>query len=161
MEWVPRDPAYGEKLATPDISIADLIGEVDPIKVAEAATCRTSSTIHYGLLPRTNRGIFAINELPGFAERIQVGLSNIWRSATSRSAAQGAPTADLLWSPQPTPEDYTNHRGRIITPLKDRFGSQIRTHYPLKLAHGDRHRGAGGGRYRTLTGSSIQVAPTT
>ena len=131
--WVGRDRRYGEKLATPDISIADLIGEVDPIKVAEGRYLADELTIHYGLLPRTNRGIFAINELPDLAERIQVGLLNIMeeRDVQIRGYKVRLPL-DLYVVASANPEDYTN-RGRIITPLKDRFGSQIRTHYPRRL----------------------------
>ncbi|HLC42989.1 MAG TPA: magnesium chelatase [Methylomirabilota bacterium] len=131
--WVQRDRRYGEKLATPDITIADLIGEVDPIKVAEGRYLSDELTIHYGLLPRTNRGIFAINELPDLAERIQVGLLNIMeeRDVQIRGYKVRLPL-DLYVVASANPEDYTN-RGRIITPLKDRFGSQIRTHYPRRL----------------------------
>src|SRR5213592_4148402 len=131
--WVHRDERYGEKLATPDISIADLIGEVDPIKVAEGRYLADELTIHYGLLPRTNRGIFAINELPDLAERIQVGLLNIMeeRDVQIRGYKVRLPL-DLYVVASANPEDYTN-RGRIITPLKDRFGSQVRTHYPKRL----------------------------
>jgi magnesium chelatase subunit I len=131
--WIPRDRRYGEKLATPDITIADLIGEVDPIKVAEGRYLADELTIHYGLLPRTNRGIFVINELPDLAERIQVGLLNIMeeRDVQIRGYKVRLPL-DLFVVANANPEDYTN-RGRIITPLKDRFGSQIRTHYPKRL----------------------------
>jgi magnesium chelatase subunit I len=131
--WVPRDRRYGEKLATPDITIADLIGEVDPIKVAEGRYLSDELTIHYGLLPRTNRGIFALNELPDLAERIQVGLLNIMeeRDVQIRGYKVRLPL-DLYVVASANPEDYTN-RGRIITPLKDRFGSQIRTHYPRRV----------------------------
>jgi len=131
--WIPRDRRYGEKLATPDITIADLIGEVDPIKVAEGRYLSDELTIHYGLLPRTHRGIFAINELPDLAERIQVGLLNIMeeRDVQIRGYKVRLPL-DLYVVASANPEDYTN-RGRIITPLKDRFGSQVRTHYPKKL----------------------------
>ena len=133
IEWVPRDRRYGEKLATPDITIADLIGEVDPIKVAEGRYLADELTIHYGLLPRTHRGIFALNELPDLAERIQVGLLNIMeeRDVQIRGYKVRLPL-DLYVVASANPEDYTN-RGRIITPLKDRFGSQIRTHYPRRL----------------------------
>jgi len=133
--WIPRDRRYGEKLATPDITIADLIGEVDPIKVAEGRYLSDELTIHYGLLPRTHRGIFAINELPDLAERIQVGLLNIMeeRDVQIRGYKVRLPL-DLYVVASANPEDYTN-RGRIITPLKDRFGSQIRTHYPAKIQH--------------------------
>src|SRR5499426_3575488 len=133
--WIPRDRRYGEKLATPDITIADLIGEVDPIKVAEGRYLGDELTIHYGLLPRTHRGIFAINELPDLAERIQVGLLNIMeeRDVQIRGYKVRLPL-DLFVVASANPEDYTN-RGRIITPLKDRFGAQIRTHYPQTIEH--------------------------
>jgi magnesium chelatase subunit I len=133
LEWVHRDRRFGEKLATPDTSIADLIGEVDPIKVAEGRYLSDELTIHYGLVPRTNRGIFAINELPDLAERIQVGLLNVLeeRDVQIRGYKIRLPL-DLMLFASANPEDYTN-RGRIITPLKDRFGSQIRTHYPLDV----------------------------
>jgi len=129
--WVHRDDRYGEKLATPDTSIADLIGEVDPIKVAEGRYLSDELTLHYGLVPRTNRGIFAINELPDLAERIQVGLLNVLeeRDVQIRGYKVRLPL-DVMLVASANPDDYTN-RGRIITPLKDRFGSQIRTHYPL------------------------------
>ena len=131
--WVHRDTRFGETLATPDTSIADLIGEVDPIKVAEGRYLSDELTIHYGLVPRTNRGIFAINELPDLAERIQVGLLNVLeeRDVQVRGYKLRLPL-DLVLVASANPEDYTN-RGRIITPLKDRFGSQIRTHYPLDV----------------------------
>ena len=131
--WIPRDRRYGEKLATPDITIADLIGEVDPIKVAEGRYLADELTIHYGLLPRTNRGIFALNELPDLGERIQVGLLNIMeeRDVQIRGYKVRLPI-DLYVVASANPEDYTN-RGRIITPLKDRFGSQVRTHYPRRV----------------------------
>ncbi len=131
--WLHRDERYGEKLATPDISIADLIGEVDPIKVAEGRYLADELTIHYGLLPRTNRGIFGINELPDLAERIQVGLLNIMeeKDVQIRGYRVRLPL-DLFVLASANPEDYTS-RGRIITPLKDRFGSQVRTHYPLTI----------------------------
>jgi magnesium chelatase subunit I len=133
--WVPRDRRYSEKLATPDITIADLIGEVDPIKVAEGRYLSDELTIHYGLIPRTNRGIFCINELPDLGERIQVGLLNIMeeRDVQIRGYRVRLPL-DLYVVVSANPEDYTN-RGRIITPLKDRFGSQVRTHYPRSLEH--------------------------
>jgi magnesium chelatase subunit I len=131
--WVHRDRRFGEKLATPDTSIADLIGEVDPIKVAEGRYLSDELTLHYGLVPRTNRGIFAVNELPDLAERIQVGLLNVLeeRDIQVRGYQIRLPL-DLLLVASANPEDYTN-RGRLITPLKDRFGSQIRTHYPLDI----------------------------
>jgi magnesium chelatase subunit I len=133
IEWVHRSRRFGEKLATPDTSIADLIGEVDPIKVAEGRYLSDELTIHYGLVPRTHRGIFAINELPDLAERIQVGLLNVLeeRDVQIRGYKIRLPL-DLMLVASANPEDYTN-RGRIITPLKDRFGSQIRTHYPLDV----------------------------
>ena len=131
--WLPRDRRYGEKLATPDITIADLIGEVDPIRVAEGRYLSDELVIHYGLIPRSNRGIFAINELPDLAERIQVGLLNILeeRDVQVRGFTIRLPL-DLFVVASANPEDYTS-RGRIITPLKDRLGSQIRTHYPRTL----------------------------
>ena len=131
LDWLPRERRYGEKLATPDISIADLIGEVDPIKVAEGRYLADELTIHYGLVPRTNRGVFGINELPDLAERIQVGLLNIMeeKDVQIRGYRIRLPL-DLMVVASANPEDYTS-RGRIITPLKDRFGSQVRTHYPL------------------------------
>ena len=133
--WLPRDRRYGEKLATPDITIADLIGEVDPIKVAEGRYLSDELTIHYGLLPRTNRGIFAINELPDLAERIQVGLLNIMEERDVQIRGYKVRLSlDVFVVASANPEDYTN-RGRIITPLKDRFGSQIRTHYPTRIQH--------------------------
>ena len=130
IEWVGRDRRYGEKLATPDTTIADLIGEVDPIKVAEGRYLSDELTISYGLIPRTNRGVFVINELPDLAERIQVGLLNVMeeRDVQIRGYKIRLPL-DVLVVASANPEDYTN-RGRIITPLKDRYGSQIRTHYP-------------------------------
>jgi magnesium chelatase subunit I len=133
IEWVHRDARFGEKLATPDTSIADLIGEVDPIKVAEGRYLSDELTLHYGLVPRTNRGIFAINELPDLAERIQVGLLNVLeeRDVQIRGYKIRLPL-DVMLVASANPEDYTN-RGRIITPLKDRFGAQIRTHYPLDV----------------------------
>jgi magnesium chelatase subunit I len=133
IEWVGREDRFGEKLATPDTSIADLIGEVDPIRVAEGRYLSDELTLHYGLVPRTNRGIFAINELPDLAERIQVGLLNVLeeRDVQIRGYKVRLPL-DVLLVASANPEDYTN-RGRIITPLKDRFGAQIRTHYPLDL----------------------------
>ena len=128
--WVHRSTRFAEKLATPDTSIADLIGEVDPIKVAEGRYLSDELTLHYGLVPRANRGIFAVNELPDLAERIQVGLLNVLeeRDVQIRGFTVRLPL-DVVLVATANPEDYTN-RGRIITPLKDRFGAQIRTHYP-------------------------------
>ncbi len=133
--WLGRDERYGEKLATPDITIADLIGEVDPIKVAEGRYLSDELTIHYGLVPRHNRGIFSINELPDLAERIQVGLLNIMeeRDVQIRGYRIRMPL-DVFVVASANPEDYTN-RGRIITPLKDRYGAQIRTHYPRNMEY--------------------------
>ena len=133
IDWLARDRRYVEKLATPDITIADLIGEVDPIKVAEGRYLSDELTLHYGLVPRANRGIVAINELPDLAERIQVGLLNVLeeRDVQIRGFTVRLPL-DLYVVASANPEDYTS-RGRIITPLKDRLGSQIRTHYPRSL----------------------------
>jgi magnesium chelatase subunit I len=132
--WRHRSDRYGEKLATPDTSVGDLIGDVDPIKVAEGRTLGDPETVHYGLVPRTNRGIFSVNELPDLAERIQVALLNVLeeRDIQVRGYTLRLPL-DLLLVASANPEDYTN-RGRIITPLKDRFGAEVRTHYPLELA---------------------------
>jgi magnesium chelatase subunit I len=131
--WLHRSRRYGEKLATPDTSVGDLVGDVDPIRVAQGRTLGDPETIHYGLVPRTNRGIFAVNELPDLAERIQVSLLNVLeeRDIQIRGYQLRLPL-DLLLVASANPEDYTN-RGRIITPLKDRFGAEIRTHYPLDL----------------------------
>src|SRR5688572_11437616 len=133
IEWISRERRYSEKLATPDITIADLIGEVDPVKVAEGCYLADATTIHYGLIPRANRGMFTINELPDLAERIQVGLLNILeeRDVQVRGYTLRLPL-DLFVVASANPEDYTS-RGRIITPLKDRLGSQVRTHYPRSL----------------------------
>ena len=130
IEWLHREERYSEKLATPDISIADLIGEIDPIKVAEGHYLSDELVIHYGLVPRTNRGIFCINELPDLAERIQVGLFNLMeeRDVQIKGYRVRMPL-DVYVVSTANPEDYTN-RGRIVTPLKDRYGSQIYTHYP-------------------------------
>ncbi len=133
LAWLTPDLRYSEKLSTPDISIADLIGEVDPIKVAEGRYLSDELTIHYGLLPRTHRGIFALNELPDLAERVQVGLLNVMEERDVQIRGYKVRLAlDLFVVASANPEDYTN-RGRIITPLKDRFGSQIRTHYPREI----------------------------
>jgi magnesium chelatase subunit I len=128
--WVGRHDRYAEKLATPDTSVADLIGDVDPIRVAEGRYLADELTIHYGLVPRTNRGIVAVNELPDLPERIQVALFNILeeRDVQIRGYRIRLPL-DLLLAATANPEDYT-HRGRIVSPLKDRFGTQVRTHYP-------------------------------
>jgi magnesium chelatase subunit I len=131
--WKPRDERYAEKLATPDVSVGDLIGDVDPIKVAEGRVLGDPETVHFGLVPRTNRGIVAINELPDLAERIQVALLNVLeeRDIQVRGYVLRLPL-DVMLLATANPEDYTN-RGRIITPLKDRFGAEVRTHYPLDL----------------------------
>ena len=134
ISWRHRSDRYGEKLATPDTSVGDLIGDVDPIKVAEGRRLGDPETVHYGLVPRTHRGIFSINELPDLAERIQVALLNVLeeRDIQVRGYQLRLPL-DLLLVASANPEDYTN-RGRIITPLKDRFGAEVRTHYPLALS---------------------------
>ena len=133
--WLPREQRYSEKLATPDIAIADLIGDVDPIKVAEGKYLSNELTIHYGLIPRTNRGIFCINELPDLAERLQVGLFNLMEESDVQIRGYRIRLPlDVFLVASANPEDYTN-RGRIVTPLKDRFGAQARTHYPTTIEH--------------------------
>jgi magnesium chelatase subunit I len=131
--WRSREERYVEKLATPDTSVADLIGDVDPMKVAEGRALGDPETIHFGLVPRSHRGIVAINELPDLAERIQVAMLNVMeeRDIQIRGYVLRLPL-DVLVVASANPEDYTN-RGRIITPLKDRFGAEIRTHYPTRL----------------------------
>jgi len=131
--WLHRSMRYGEKLATPDTSVGDLVGDVDPTKVAEGRRLGDPETVHFGLVPRTNRGIFVVNELPDLAERIQVALLNVLeeRDVQVRGYSLRLPL-DLLLVATANPEDYTN-RGRIITPLKDRFGAEIHTHYPLSI----------------------------
>src|SRR5229473_6440240 len=135
--WLPRDSRYVEKLATPDVTVADIIGDIDPIKAAQAGlNLADELTMHYGLLPRANRGIFAINELPDLAGKIQVGLFNILQEGDVQ--IKGYPVRlplDLMLVFTANPEDYTA-RGKIITPLKDRIGSEIRTHYPAVLDQG-------------------------
>jgi len=133
ISWRHRDERYAEKLATPDTSVADLIGDVDPMKVAEGRSLGDPETIHFGLIPRSHRGIVAINELPDLAERIQVAMLNVMeeRDIQIRGYVLRLPL-DTLVVASANPEDYTN-RGRIITPLKDRFGAEIRTHYPIAL----------------------------
>jgi len=131
--WIDRERRYAEKLATPDVSVADLIGEIDPIKVAEGRYLADEETIHFGLIPRTNRGIFAINELPDLTEKVQVGLFNLMEEKDVQIKGYKIRLAvDLVFVASANPEDYTS-RGRIITPLKDRFDIQIRTHYPKTL----------------------------
>src|SRR5690606_26954961 len=131
--WRNREERYAEKLATPDTSVADLIGDVDPMKVAEGRSLGDPETIHYGLIPRSHRGIVTVNELPDLAERIQVAMLNVMeeRDIQIRGYVLRLPL-DVLVLASANPEDYTN-RGRIITPLKDRFGAEIRTHYPTEL----------------------------
>jgi len=131
--WRHRSERYAEKLATPDTSVADLVGDVDPVKVAEGRSLGDPETIHFGLVPRSHRGIVAINELPDLAERIQVSLLNVMeeRDIQVRGYTLRLPL-DVVLVASANPEDYTN-RGRIITPLKDRFGAEIRTHYPHVL----------------------------
>jgi magnesium chelatase subunit I len=133
VSWQHRSERYGEKLATPDTSVGDLIGDIDPVKVAEGRTLGDPETIHFGMVPRTNRGVFCLNELPDLAERIQVALLNVLeeRDIGVRGYSLRLPL-DLVLVASANPEDYTN-RGRIITPLKDRFGAEVRTHYPLSL----------------------------
>src|SRR4051812_36831536 len=133
VSWRHRDERYVEKLATPDTSVADLIGDVDPMKVAEGRSLGDPETIHFGLIPRSHRGIVAINELPDLAERIQVAMLNVMeeRDIQIRGYVLRLPL-DVLVVASANPEDYTN-RGRIITPLKDRFGAEIRTHYPIEV----------------------------
>ncbi len=135
IDWLQRDRRYGEKLATPDTTTAELIGDIDPIKVAEGRYLSDETTIHFGLIPRSNRGIFAINELPDLAEKVQVGLFNILeeRDVQIKGYTIRMPL-DIVVVATANPEDYTS-RGRIITPLKDRYSAHIRTHYPLERAH--------------------------
>ncbi|MGH7897625.1 MAG: magnesium chelatase [Candidatus Binatia bacterium] len=131
--WLSREQRYSEKLATPDVSIADLIGEIDPVKVAEGRYLADTETIHYGLVPRTNRGIFAINELPDLTEKVQVGLFNLMEEKDVQIKGYKIRLPlDVVIVASANPEDYTS-RGRIITPLKDRFDVQIRTHYPKRI----------------------------
>lgn len=133
--WMDRAARYTEKLATPDVSIADLIGEIDPVKVAEGRYLADEETIHYGLVPRTNRGIFAINELPDLTEKVQVGLFNLMEEKDVQIKGYKIRLpVDVVIVASANPEDYTS-RGRIITPLKDRFDVQVRTHYPRQLDH--------------------------
>src|SRR6476660_3125125 len=132
--WRHRSERYTEKLATPDTSVGDLVGDVDPVKLAQGRTLGDPETVHYGLVPRSNRGIFGLNELPDLAERIQVALFNVLeeRDIQIRGYSLRLPR-DVLLAATANPEDYTN-RGRIITPLKDRFGAEIRTHYPTEVS---------------------------
>ncbi len=133
VSWVHRTRRFAEKLASPDTSMADLIGEVDPIKVAGGLYLDDPKALSYGLVPKSNRGIFAINELPDLSERIQVGLLNVLEERDVQIRGHLVRLElDVLVVATANPEDYTN-RGRLITPLKDRFGSQIRTHYPFEV----------------------------
>ncbi len=135
ISWLARDERYAEKLATPDVAVADLIGEVDPIKVAEGRYLSNEETVHYGLIPRINRGIFAVNELPDLTEKVQVGLFNLMEEKDVQiKGFKIRLPLDVVIMASANPEDYTS-RGRIITPLKDRFDAQIRTHYPRSLDH--------------------------
>lgn len=131
--WRHREDRYSEKLATPDTSVGDLVGDVDPVKVAEGRSLGDPETIHFGMVPRAHRGVIAVNELPDLAERIQVALLNVMeeRDIQVRGHALRLPL-DVLLVASANPEDYTN-RGRIITPLKDRFGAEVRTHYPQEV----------------------------
>jgi magnesium chelatase subunit I len=152
VEWVPREFRYVEKLATPDVTVADMIGDVDPIKAARGGHILADElTIHYGLLPRANRGIFAINELPDLAGKIQVGLFNILQEGDVQ--IKGYPIRlplDVFMVFTANPEDYTA-RGKIITPLKDRIGAEIKTHYPLDIEIGMAGWSAATGRWRSRT----------
>ncbi len=134
IDWLAKEDRYAEKLATPDVSVADLIGEIDPIKVAEGRYLSDTMAIHYGMIPRTNRGLFCINELPDLTERIQVSLFNLMQERDIQiKGHQVRLPLDMIIVATANPEDYTN-RGRIITPLKDRYGAQIRTHYPSDVS---------------------------
>jgi magnesium chelatase subunit I len=144
--WISREERYGEKLATPDVTIADLLGDVDPIRVAEGRYLADETTIHFGLVPRTNRGIFCINEIPDLPERVQVGLFNVMEEQDFQvKGFKVRLPLDVLVVASANPEDYTR-RGRIITPLKDRYQAQIRTHYPptrpleIQVMHQERRR---------------------
>ncbi len=157
IEWIHRSDRYHEKLATPDVTIADLIGEVDLVKHAEGRYLSDESTMHYGLIPRSNRGIFAINELPDLAPRIQVGLFNVLEERDVQ--IRGYPirlNLDVCLVFSANPEDYTN-RGRIVTPLKDRIGTVVRTHYPQTVDEGIRIAGENAWSERSATGSDSGV----
>jgi magnesium chelatase subunit I len=159
IEWVHRSDRYHEKLATPDVTIADLIGEIDLVKHAEGRYLSDESTMHFGLIPRSNRGIFAINELPDLAPRIQVGLFNVLEERDVQ--IRGYPIKldlDVCLVFSANPEDYTN-RGRIVTPLKDRIGSVIRTHYPESVQEGLEIAGQNAWLRRTdgASGSGVRV----
>ena len=159
IEWVHRSDRYHEKLATPDVTIADLIGEIDLVKHAEGRYLSDESTMHFGLIPRSNRGIFAINELPDLAPRIQVGLFNVLEERDVQ--IRGYPirlNLDVCLVFSANPEDYTN-RGRIVTPLKDRIGSVVRTHYPETVDEGIQiaEQNAWVDRQNGSSGSGIRV----
>src|SRR4029078_12503996 len=157
IEWVHRSDRYHEKLATPDVTIADLIGEIDLVKYAEGRYLSDESTMHFGLIPRSNRGIFAINELPDLAPRIQVGLFNVLEERDVQ--IRGYPIRldlDVCIVFSANPEDYTN-RGRIVTPLKDRIGSVIRTHYPESVAEGIQIAEQNAYIERTASASGVKV----
>jgi len=159
IEWVHRADRYHEKLATPDVTIADLIGEIDLVKHAEGRYLSDESTMHYGLIPRSNRGLFAINELPDLAPRIQVGLFNVLEERDIQ--IRGYPIRlelDVCLVFSANPEDYTN-RGRIVTPLKDRIGSVVRTHYPESVDEGIQitHQNAWLERENGASGSAVKV----
>ena len=157
VDWWAAADRYSEKLATPDISIADLIGEVDPVKVAEGRYLSDELTIHYGLLPRTHRGIFSLNELPDLAERIQVGLLNVMEERDVQVRGYRVRLdLDLFVIASANPEDYTS-RGRIITPLKDRFGAQIRTHYPEESTTEIAIMDAEASAFEDASGTPVQV----
>ncbi len=161
IEWIHRSDRYREKLATPDVTIADLIGEIDLVKYAEGRYLSDESTMHFGLIPRSNRGIFAINELPDLAPRIQVGLFNVLEERDVQ--IRGYPirlNLDVCLVFSANPEDYTN-RGRIVTPLKDRIGSVIRTHYPETMEEGIEIVNANAYTDRTSDGSDSGVAVET
>ncbi len=159
LHWVHRDERYHEKLATPDVTIADLLGEIDLVKHAEGRYLADESVMHFGLVPRTNRGIFAINELPDLAPRIQVGLFNVLeeRDVQIRGFPVRLPL-DVCLVFSANPEDYTS-RGRIVTPLKDRIGSVIRTHYPASAAEGIEVTRQNAWLDRGANGQVVEVPP--
>src|SRR5436305_8144555 len=161
IEWVHRSDRYQEKLATPDVTIADLIGEIDLVKHAEGRYLSDESTMHFGMIPRSNLGLFAINELPDLAPRIQVGLFNVLEERDVQ--IRGYPirlNLDVCLVFSANPEDYTN-RGRIVTPLKDRIGSVIRTHYPETIDEGIAITEQNAWLERTDSGSASGVAVDT
>ena len=157
VNWIERERRYGEKLATPDVTIADLIGETDLVKVAEGRYLSDELTMHFGLIPRCNRGLFAINELPDLSPKIQVGLFNLLeeRDFQIRGYSIRLPV-DILMLFSANPEDYTT-RGRIVTPLKDRIGSVVATHYPRDRDEGIRIVESHAWLERNSQGSEIEV----